>query len=144
MEQLLLHLLGDYILQSDVMAINKKKNTVKGYLYCTLHSILYALPFLIITNYLAVILIAVTHFVIDKTNIISYFLAFRNNVKRHNSIMEVDREGIREVVLDKHYDISNFGFNKDRPFAISIWLNIITDNTVHLIINYIIIVSFNF
>ena len=38
----------------------------------------------------------------------------------------------------KHcYDISNFGFGVERPFAITIWLYIICDNLLHIICNYI-------
>lgn len=115
MEQLLLHLFGDFILQTDNMALNKKKNTLNGYIYCILHCVTYSLPFILITNWKAVIFIGLTHFIIDKTNIVAHFLKLRNNVK----------------------DISNFGFAKERPFAITVWLLIFTDNTIHLILNYL-------
>lgn len=121
MEQLLLHLFGDFILQNDQVALNKKKYTLKGWLYCLFHSITYALPFLLITNWKAVLGIGLTHFIIDKTNIVAYFLKWRNNVK----------------------DIKNFGFSPERPFAITIWLLIITDNTIHLICNWAFIYYFS-
>jgi len=114
MEQLLLHLFGDYIIQNDYVALNKKKNTLKGWFYCIFHCITYALPFLLITNWKAVIGIGLSHFLFDKTNIVAYFLKIRNNAP----------------------DISNFGHIQSRPFAISVWLNIFTDNTFHLICNY--------
>ena len=117
MEQLLLHLLGDYIIQNDNVALNKKKKGFKNLMYCVFHCVTYALPFLLITNWFAVLLIAVTHFAIDRTNIVAHFLKLRNNVP----------------------DISNFGFGKERPFALTIWLLIITDNTFHLLINFLII-----
>jgi hypothetical protein len=117
MEQLLLHLLGDYIIQNDHVALNKKKNTLKGWIYCIWHCLSYSLPFLLITNIYAVAAIAITHMAIDKTNIVSHFLKYKNFTK----------------------DISNFGFIPERPFAISIWLNIYADNTIHLIGNYLII-----
>ena len=117
MEQLLLHLFGDYILQSDWMALHKKNKGLTGVLACLIHCILYGLPFLLITNYIAVFGIILTHFIIDRTNIVAKFLAIRNNVD----------------------NIDNFGFEKNRPFALSIWLLIITDNTFHLIINYLLI-----
>lgn len=41
-----------------------------------------------------------------------------------------------EGTFKEKYDISNFGFATDRPFALSIWLMIIVDNTFHLIINH--------
>jgi len=117
MEQLLLHLFGDYVLQNDWMALNKKNRGLTGLLACLTHCILYGLPFLLITNYIAVLSIILTHFIIDRTNIVAKFLAIRNNVD----------------------NIDNFGFAKNRPFALSIWLLIITDNTFHLIINYLLI-----
>lgn len=114
MEQILLHLLGDFILQNDFMATNKKNITWKGELACQIHCITYSLPFLLIGSWQAVVVIYVSHYIIDRSKFISWFLALRNGTK----------------------DISNFGFGKDRPFALSIWLNIITDNTFHLACNY--------
>jgi hypothetical protein len=118
MEQLLLHLFGDFIIQNDYVALNKKKNTLKGWLYCLWHCITYALPFLLITNLMAVIGIAVTHFIIDKSNVVVWFLKYRNFAP----------------------DVSNFGFLSERPFAVTIWLSIFMDNTLHLICNYLLII----
>lgn len=129
MEQLLLHLFGDFIVQNDYVALNKKKNTLKGWIYCLWHCISYSLPFLLITNWKAVLVIGLTHFIIDKTNIVAYFLAMRNNTK------ELLYVGNFKWV--KKYNVKNFGFLPERPFAITIWLLIFTDNTLHLIINYL-------
>jgi hypothetical protein len=129
MLQLLLHLFGDFIVQNDYVALNKKKNTLKGWIYCTFHCVTYSLPFLLIASWKAVIMIGLTHFIIDKTNIVAYFLAWRNNV--HNPSELKSKYG--------NYDISNFGFQLQRPFAITIWLLILTDNTIHLILNYLFI-----
>ena len=115
MEQLLLHLFGDFILQNDWMALNKKEKTWKGELACQVHCILYALPFLLITNWMAVVVIYISHYALDRTNIVSHLIAAKNGIK----------------------DVSNLGFNPDRPFALSIWLYIFTDNTIHLIFNYL-------
>ena len=129
MIQLLLHLFGDFIVQNDYVALNKKKNTLKGWLYCTFHCVTYSFPFLLITDWKAVIGICISHFIIDKTNIVAYFCAWRNNV--HNPPELKRKYG--------NYDISNFGFQLHRPFAITIWLLIFTDNTFHLILNYLFI-----
>jgi len=129
MIQLLLHLFGDFIVQNDNVALNKKKNTLKGWLYCIFHCITYSLPFLFITNWKAVLGIGLTHFIIDKTNVVAYFLAWRNNVYNPSELKW--KYG--------NYDISNFGFQLQRPFAVTIWLLIITDNTLHLILNYLFI-----
>jgi len=139
MEQLLLHLFGDFIVQNDYVALNKKKNTLKGWIYCLFHCITYALPFLLITNWKAVIGIGLTHFIIDKTNIVAYFLAVRNNVING---MTHRKYGVFGYFTHRIYDVSNFGFLPERPFAITIWLLIFTDNTIHLLCNYFLIILF--
>ena len=130
MEQLLLHLFGDFILQTDKQALNKKKIGYFGFKQCFFHCLLYSLPFLLIAGWKAVLIIGITHFLIDRWNIVPYLIAFKNNVckqgiKHQRSLNEI-----------KDYDISNFGFSLERPFAISVWLMIIKDNSIHLIINY--------
>jgi hypothetical protein len=129
MVQLLLHLFGDFIVQNDHVALNKKKNTLKGWLYCLFHCITYSLPFLLITNWKAVIGIGITHFIIDKTNIVAYFCAIKNNTKIYN----------QQDITKWRYNISNFGYLPERPFAITIWLLIFADNTIHLILNWLFI-----
>ncbi len=119
MEQLLLHGLGDYIIQTDWMAQNKKKKGLMGFIACQIHCITYSLPFFLIGSWQAVLAIYLSHFAIDRTKILDYALAWKNNVK-----------------MGKKLDISNFGFKRERPFAISVWLYIITDNVLHLICNY--------
>lgn len=47
MEQLILHLLGDYVIQTNWMANNKEKYTFP----CLIHCITYALPFLLIADW---------------------------------------------------------------------------------------------
>ena len=117
MTQLILHLLGDFIIQTDTMALNKKSYTLKGWIACLSHCITYAIPFLLITNWKIVILIGITHLIFDKTNLITYLLSLKNRCKT-----------------------DNFGFSPKTPAFITIWLNIITDNSVHLLINYLLII----
>ncbi len=123
MEQILLHGLGDYIIQTDWMAQNKKKPGWHGFKACFIHCLTYSLPFLLITSWQAVLLIFLSHFLIDRYKWLDYLLAWKNNVRLENGKL----------------DISNFGFKKERPFAISIWLYIATDNILHLICNYYIL-----
>jgi hypothetical protein len=80
MEQLLLHLLGDYITQNSWLANNKTLNTVKGYLACLIHVTLYSLPFLLLTNGFTVawFVIFITHFLIDKYRLAVYLIKFNN------------------------------------------------------------------
>ena len=119
MEQLLLHLVGDYVIQNDWMALNKKINNWKGEFACQLHSITYTLPFLLLTtNWKSLFLIYASHYILDRNDIVTTLLSLKNTGKWKND---------------------NFGFNKTRPKFITIWLNIITDNTIHLVINYLIL-----
>lgn len=114
MNQLLLHLLGDYIIQNDWMALNKKKMSWKGEIACQIHCISYSLPFFLIADGLQVLFIYSTHYILDRFNLVGWFLAIRNGV----------------------WNVDNFGFGKERPFAITIWLYIITDNVFHIYCNW--------
>lgn len=130
MLQLILHGIGDYILQTDKQALGKKSEGLYGFKCCLIHCITYSLPFLFIGSWKAVLAIFMSHFIIDRTNIVAWSLAVKNDVrKKTNPEFKYDTEFT--------YDISNFGFGLDRPFAITIWLYIITDNLLHIICNYI-------
>lgn len=119
MEQLLLHLLGDFVIQNDWMALNKKKPGAYGFFACLIHCATYSLPFAFITGWSAVLLIFACHFIIDRYNLVTVFLSLRNGCDR-----------------------GNFGFGPDRPIWLTVWLNIITDNTFHLTWNYVVIAYF--
>lgn len=120
MIQLILHGLGDYIIQNDWMALNKKKLTWKGELACQIHCITYSLPFLFIGGYLAVFFIYLSHYILDRTKLVDYFLCIKNGT----------------------FSTENFGFNKERPVFITIWVYIITDNLIHITCNYFILKHF--
>jgi len=128
MLQLILHGIGDYFFQTDRQALVKKLKGIYGFKCCLIHCITYSLPFLFIGSWKAVLVIFITHFIIDRTNIIAYALAIKNNVTY---------AGHKEFPNSKKYNIENFGFNLERPFAISIWLYIICDNLCHIICNYL-------
>ena len=82
MLQLILHGIGDYFLQTDFQALNKKKKGWFGFWQCLKHCITYSLPFLFIGSWQAVTIIFITHFIIDRTNLVAYLLAIKNNVKK--------------------------------------------------------------
>lgn len=113
-EQLLLHGIGDYLIQNDWMALNKKKPSWAGWLACQVHCLTYAAPFALIASPKACVVIYATHFMIDRWKMVDWFLAARNGV-RH---------------------IKNFGFGEERPVLVTLWLYIITDNIFHLLCNY--------
>ncbi len=129
MLQLIIHGIGDYFLQTDWQALNKKKKGNVGLWACLKHCITYSLPFFFIGSSKAVFIIFITHFIIDRTNIVAYALAIKNNVKK------IDNSAF--YVKKMVYNIDNFGFGLERPFAVTIWLYIICDNLIHIICNYI-------
>ena len=67
-DQLLCHLIGDYVLQSDWMANEKTKKSVAA----LAHAITYGLPFLFLRPSLAAFLLIVgSHFLIDRFRLTS-------------------------------------------------------------------------
>ena len=68
------HFLGDYIFQSDFMALNKKKSTP----HCLLHVFCYMIPFLFCGFApWQLVLIAVQHYAIDRTNFVLWFMKWK-------------------------------------------------------------------
>jgi len=118
MEQLLLHLLGDYITQTDWMA----RANVRRSLAALVHCLVYGLPFLLLEPSMpALAMIIVSHFFIDRFRLARY-LVFAKNWLNQPSL--------------RWADCSETGFPKSSPIWLSTWLMIITDNTMHMAINY--------
>jgi hypothetical protein len=109
MEQLLAHLVGDYILQTHWMAVNKVKKTWVA----LTHAAYYTVPFFFVTTSIyALSIICVTHAIIDRFSIAKYVTMYKND----------------------HY--ADNGYPKETPIWLSTWLIIILDNTIHLCLNY--------
>ncbi len=71
MEWLIAHLIGDFLLQNDWMANGKKTSSW----ICAVHTIAYMIPFLFITiQCWQITLIAIQHFLQDRSNIIVWSL----------------------------------------------------------------------
>lgn len=65
------HLIGDYILQNDWMASNKKKYS----LVCLIHVVTYLIPFLFTElSAIQLLLIGIQHFIQDRTNLVVWFM----------------------------------------------------------------------
>ncbi len=110
-DQILAHLVGDYLLQSHWMAQNKTKNNIAA----AIHAVAYTLPFTIIsTNIIALAVICVTHFVIDRWRLARLLVWLKNG---------------------PWLPITATGYQDDVPAWLSVWLLIIADNTVHIAIN---------
>ena len=119
MEQLILHLIGDYVTQTDKMAEKK----VVNFNYALLHAFVYSLPFLLLKpSLMAFLVIFLSHAVIDRYRLAKYVIFDRN--KLHDKTL-------------KWSDCSATGYHKDKPIWLTVWLMIIADNTLHLAINYL-------
>lgn len=149
MIQLILHLIGDYVTQSDWMAQNKTKANWPAFV----HAVLYSLPFLCLTTHiLALSCIFGTHFLIDRFRLARYVVWAKNWLApRQSWMMEENREAGHSLLTDGHLpnDIwagkqatppwrfcAATGYPPGRPDWMSVWLLIIADNTLHLAINY--------
>lgn len=130
--QLLAHGIGDYWLQNDWMALNKKKQWFPA----IVHGIIYTLPFLLLTrSIVALTVICVTHIIIDHTNIVSWFNQIKNwNFNKYVIGYFKQKPG---GILQKHSITIVDGYDIERPLFLRIWLIIIQDNILHLIINYL-------
>ena len=109
MNELIAHLVGDYILQNHWMANEK----VKRWFPAFVHGFFYTLPFLFLTqNPIALLIIGGTHVVIDRFRLAKIVARIRN------------------------WCFTDTSFPEETPIWLTFWLMIITDNTIHLIINH--------
>ncbi len=108
MDQLICHLVGDYVLQTDWMAKNKTSSLFAA----LVHAFFYALPFVLITGLTwALFVIFSTHILIDH-----YRLA--------GMIMRLKQWSWKRAD------------HPATPPDINLMLLIVIDNTIHLTINY--------
>lgn len=66
MIQLISHLFGDFLFQNDWMAEHKAKFTLKGWVACAVHCLVYTLFFYGQSTFFQLAFIFISHFVIDK------------------------------------------------------------------------------
>ena len=96
------------------MASTKTKNSKEGYLACLIHSVLYSFPFLIIGSWKAVLVIFITHFLMDKYRLAKYVVQLKN-----------------------WCFTTQTGFPSDTPSFIAVWILIIVDNIIHVSTNFL-------
>jgi hypothetical protein len=119
MEQLLLHLVGDYITQSHWMANGKTKYSW----IAAIHATVYALPFAMIGTWWAVGAIGVSHFFVDRFRLARFVIFAKNHLGIYSPSLTWD-------------DCKATGYPSSVPPWMTVWLLIITDNTLHLVMNY--------
>lgn len=117
--QLIAHMVGDYLLQSDWMATEKRKAAHVA----LAHALAYTLPFLLLTtNPAALMVIALTHAVIDHFALARYVVFAKNFIGPRRTWPKWER-------------CKGNGYDHDRPVWLSTWLLIIADNILHIAIN---------
>jgi hypothetical protein len=121
-DQIFLHMFGDYVLQSHWMATNK----TKSWRVALIHAVTYGVPFVFLNpSWPALAVIVFSHLVIDRLRLARYLVAFKNllfapDVERERLSMEIDM---------------TTGSPKECPPYLAIWLLIIVDNLIHIFLN---------
>lgn len=116
--QIVAHLVGDYLLQSDWMAEGKTKRWGPA----IAHALVYGIPFLLLGSPPAVLVIVATHAVIDRWRL-ARFVVWAKNRLAPPCIWRTWRE------------CSATGYPPERPVWLATWLLIIADNTLHVVVN---------
>ncbi len=115
-DQLVAHAVGDYILQSDWMASEKTKRSIAA----AAHVFAYGLPFLLLSpSPLAMMVIAGSHFLIDRFRLARYVVWAKNWLGPNRPWSECVATG----------------YPAERPVWLATWLLIIADNVLHVLIN---------
>lgn len=142
---LLGHLLGDYLLQNEWMAMNKSKNTWVGWTAAILHCMLYTWAVcLFMWNFQLIWFVAVfcSHFFIDKFSLAEKYMHYlkgkgmKDYVKKDQEY-DMETTGLKPIskeMIDRNrklnrYDMLEGGFTSIVYTA--------TDNSLHLILMWI-------
>lgn len=116
-DQLVAHVIGDYILQSEWMATQKSRRSLPA----LVHSLTYLIPFLFITrNPYTLAVIAGTHFVLDRWHLARHVAWIKNRPWPGSAPWS---------------ECSKTGFHPDTAPWLAGWLVIIVDNVLHVVIN---------
>jgi hypothetical protein len=116
-DQLLAHLVGDYLLQSDWMATEKTKRLDVA----LFHGLAYSLPFLALgPTFTAWAVIALSHALIDRYRVARYLVWVKEWLSPY-----------RPPPLAG----CPTGYGPDKPAWLAVWLLILADNTLHIAVN---------
>lgn len=131
-DQILAHLVGDYLLQSDWMATEKTRRSVAA----AVHALCYSLPFLFFRPSLAAFaFIAGTHFVIDRWRLARYVVWAKNYIAPVTVTLGAPPFWLKSDGQRPWSECRSTGYHESRPVWLATWLLIIADNTLHLICN---------
>jgi hypothetical protein len=118
MSEVLAHLAGDYLVQTDWMASEK----LHRHDAAAVHALTYTACFLPITrSWKALAVIGGTHFAIDRWRLAKHVCWAKNQVAPARYRYPFPGDGT--------------GYPDSKPAFLNVWLMIIADNTCHLLIN---------
>lgn len=123
----LCHVVGDYILQTDHMAVEKTRRWSNA----ALHGAAYTVPFVPLAwfgvSVWALLFIGGTHAVIDRYRVARYLVWAKNQVAPAR-------------YRYRWADADPSGYPGDRPVWLTTWLTIIADNALHIALNAVAVV----
>jgi hypothetical protein len=138
-DQLVAHLVGDYLLQSDWMASVKTQRFAPA----AAHALVYSLTFLLFSpSLVAWFVILLTHFAIDRWRLARYVVWAKNwmapkwVVSRRE--YKTDHATVSEPIVARNLpwsECASTGYPSRRPDWLAVWLLIIADNILHILIN---------
>lgn len=163
-DQIIIHAVGDYVLQSDWMASEKTKRWFPA--FC--HALIYSLGFLLFRPSIgAWLVIFGTHYLIDRYRLARY-LVWAKNFLAPESWWKQSRDGTWSAVSNQTHAMwrtwinfgpgecpaelkdvltmrrcrmlpfsvcSGTGYPPERPAWLAVWLLIFCDNICHVVIN---------
>jgi hypothetical protein len=132
-DQVVAHLVGDYLLQSDWMANEKTKRNVAA----LAHGFFYALPFLLLTGGrdFSFFGIWLSHYIIDHLRLARY-VVYAKNFLAPSKTLQIDSNPAKYARWWHPWSECDVtGYHKDRPVWLATWLYIIADNILHVLCN---------
>ena len=130
-EMLLGHLMGDYLFQTEWMAMNKSKNNMEGVKAAIVHCLLYTFAVcLFMWNFQPIWICAVylSHFPIDKFALGEKYMHYLKG-KGMKDYVKKDNDNWKSINNLNRYDVLEGGFTSV--------VYTVTDNTMHLILMYL-------
>jgi Protein of unknown function (DUF3307) len=118
-DQIVMHAIGDYVLQSDWMALEKTKR----FWPAAVHAWWYSIGFIVFRpSITAWLVIFVSHFFIDRYRLARYVVWVKN------------------FIAPKPWprpwsECAATGYPAERPAWLAVWLLIAADNIMHIVIN---------
>jgi hypothetical protein len=128
-DQLICHIVGDYLLQSEYCALEKTKKSVAAFV----HAVLYTIPFIFVTQkWYSLLMICISHFLIDRWRLARYVCWAKNFLAPRWIEVQGDTKRLCNLPW---VECSTTGYTPGTPEWMSTWLMIIIDNCIHILIN---------